>query len=79
METVQTQKDIDTINELREIVKYGTVMAQHPRDTNERHWAAGNYFALWLYPGECVLEFKDRFYVVGVKFISMIGAATPPK
>jgi hypothetical protein len=64
---MMTQTDMDAMDKLREVVKYGTVLAQHPRDTNLRFWAQGAEFALWLYPGECLLDHEGKLYVVGMR------------
>ena len=64
---MQTQSDLDAMDKLRDVVKYGAVLAQHPRDTNERHWAAGDDFGVWLYPGECLLFVAGKSYIVGIR------------
>jgi hypothetical protein len=64
---MMTQRDVDARDKMEEIVRYGTVIAQHPRDTNDRHWVSGVNFGLWLHPGEFLFEYQDKGYVVGVR------------
>jgi hypothetical protein len=67
VEIVQTQRDIDAMDKLRDVVAYGTVMAQHPRDTNERYWVNTEHLGFWLYPGEFAVELSGQLYIVGLR------------
>lgn len=64
---MMTQKDNDWMDKMLDVLKLGTILEIHPRDTNERYWASGPGFGLWLYPGEVLMEHDGKGYVLGMR------------
>lgn len=62
-----TQRDNDHLDKMLDVLKLGTIRAIHPRDTNDRFWASGEDFCLWLYPSEVLLEHDGKLYVMGMR------------
>jgi hypothetical protein len=48
-EEMMTQSDMDEWDKLEELVRYGTRLGQHPRDTNLRYWWGDEHGGCWLY------------------------------
>jgi hypothetical protein len=64
---MMTQSDMDEWDKLEELVRYGTRLGQHPRDTNLRYWWGDEHGGCWLYPGEFIVETDGKRYILGMR------------
>ena len=68
---MRTQNEIDARDKLEEVVRYGTVLAQHTtQGIYERQWIGLEGFGCWLHPGEFLVEHSGNRYIVGMKEVS---------